>query len=149
MEATMAETRQTGGTNQATSTFVGLTVSVGEALDRFSILHIKASLASDDESLHLIRNDMAATALALERAGVCTTDLDKNDTYQQLTEVNQEIWDLREQLHAAHNRGSSDIVDVSDRLANSLPDLERRRYRLQRQLSRQFNSELQSVKSYM
>lgn len=70
-------------------------ISVGELLDKISILEIKESFAKDETKLTNIRRELS------ELRNLCLiTDDSINDLYAQLKQVNQELWHIEDYKRA-------------------------------------------------
>ena len=65
-------------------------VSVGELLDKISILEIKQGKIKDHEKLNFIKNEHAILKKQLENN--VKTDQKLNDLFQSLKEINAKLW---------------------------------------------------------
>lgn len=112
-------------------------VSVGEALDKYSILEIKSRCIQDERK----RSDVKAEleSLASLQEVIATHEL----LYSLLVHTNQEIWDLTDTLKA---------LDVTDStyagLANQIFDKNQSRFRIKSMLNHSAESGLKEQKSY-
>lgn len=117
--------------------------SVGDALDRVTILTIKSERIEDQGKLRHVARELAALATTLagvpeseEIMGVCT----------RLKAINEQLWDVEDQLRVKETQG--DFGEAFVQLARSVYVLNDTRAELKSQLNDLTGSELVEVKSY-
>ena len=118
--------------------------SLGDVVDRVSILHIKhARLADEGQRANVQRELDALTQAWTEQPHPAMADLTQ---WEQLIEVNGSLWDVEDALreHEARSDFSAEFV----RLARSVYHLNDRRAALKRQVNDALGSELIEEKSY-
>jgi len=115
-------------------------VSVGEVLDKISILRIKAARIKDGAKLPHVRHE-------LERL---TSVLEEPDKYEafiaQLTEHNMVIWDVEDALRLKEANGQFDAEFIA--LARKAYRTNDKRFAVKDAANRQFHSAIREQKSY-
>ena len=130
---------------------ISVLVSVGECLDKLSILEIKAGKIEDDR-LKYIKREMDALVQSIEQA--CGREPFKGDLYDQLVEVNSELWDLedehREEIAQANGAitpaGQSQHVNRCFYIGELICRTNDRRAQIKNQINLKFDKELREVK---
>jgi chromosome segregation ATPase len=127
---------------------VTVPISVGELLDKITILEIKAERIADRNKL---ANVEAELALLVERrqglglaAGAKGAEIDR--LIAALGAVNRRLWEVEDQLRALEHEGDFGATFVA--LARSVYQENDRRAELKRQLNEITGSELVEEKSY-
>jgi len=69
-------------------------ISVGELLDKITILHIKKKLLKDEKKLANVQKEYEYLNSKLDLSILSTTKYDS--FYQELLDVNRELWDIEE-----------------------------------------------------
>ena len=119
-------------------------VSVGEFLDKLSILEIKsekiedaAKLANVRRELQVLRDTWAASALAVA---------DVREDYAELMTLNRALWDIEDRIREHEGEGRFDAEFV--RLARSVYATNDRRAAVKKRINLRLGSELVEEKSY-
>ncbi len=73
-------------------------ISVGELIDKITILKIKQSKATNTEKLKNIEHELEQLTSTWNQAKA--PGLDISDLFNQLTEVNQTLWDIEDDIRA-------------------------------------------------
>ena len=116
-------------------------VSIGEVIDKLSILDIKKSKILDPARLECVEREYAA----LSEAKKHIAEFPNSFWYAQLVVVNTRIWDLTDEVRSF--AWSSDTEKFA-RLSNTIFDLNQQRFRLKERLNHLCNSEIQEQKGY-
>lgn len=114
-------------------------VSVGEALDKISILEIKAERITDTMKLSNVTKELEYLKLATQNYRMLKLE-------QELKDVNQRLWDVEDNLRLMEEQkdfGSSFI-----QLARSVYVLNDQRASIKKQINLATNSELIEEKNY-
>lgn len=74
--------------------FMEIKISVGELLDKITILHIKKKLLKDEKKLANVQKEYEYLNSKLDLSILSTTKYDS--FYQELLDVNRELWDIEE-----------------------------------------------------
>ena len=116
-------------------------VSVGELLDKISILRIKARRIREEAKLANVRRELGLLEPIAERVGI---ELDA--WYVQLDEVNRELWEIEDELRRHEAAGEFDGEFI--RLARAVYQTNDRRAAIKRAINAASGSELVEEKTY-
>lgn len=120
-------------------------VSVGEVLDKISILQIKAERISDESKLRNIENELRALH------AVVTASVQVDDAVESLLidlkAINTAIWDVEDDLRAMESRGEFGATFVE--AARSVYKNNDKRSALKREINHLTGSKLVEEKSYI
>ena len=114
-------------------------VSIGEVLDKISILKIKSSRITDTNKLDNVNRE-------LEYLNACAEGFRLPELELRLKEVNEQLWDVEDALRVHESK--SDFGDEFIRLARSVYVLNDERARIKKEINIQVGSELVEEKSY-
>jgi hypothetical protein len=119
-------------------------ISVGELLDKISILELKAAALADPEKRANVVRELAALSAVRDREVIPAPSL--NALYGELRAVNRRLWDIEDELRQLEHKGEfgSRFVEV----ARSVYRDNDRRAALKREINRLTGSELIEEKSY-
>jgi predicted nuclease with TOPRIM domain len=124
-------------------------ISAGELIDKLSILDIKERKIRDELKLANVRRERLAlqTVLKMQMADDLYDIRDQvNELYQQLTEVNDRLWVIEDEIRDHERRQS--FAGRFVELARSVYIENDRRAMLKRQINELTGSELVEEKSY-
>lgn len=115
-------------------------VSIGEVLDKISILAIKLDRIEDLDKLKNIQKEFTALTSQISSSMY----LDK--LYMKLCQVNQKLWNVEDKLrdHERLNNFNEDFIN----LARSVYKLNDERARIKKEINVKYGSELVEEKSY-
>jgi hypothetical protein len=133
------------GAQRASTRIISTPCSVGELIDKITILRIKADRIEDEGKLRNIRRELAlledlAADQALIRAGVASLT-------NQLAAVNQRLWDVEEEIRLCE--GDLDFGPRFVALARSVYVNNDERAALKRAINEMFDSAIVEEKSYV
>jgi len=115
-------------------------VSLGEALDKISILRIKLARIQDADKVTHIRHE-------LERLSAAVGNLDQyRASLDALQDVNSAIWDIEDAIRRKEKSGQFDADFIA--LARSVYVNNDKRFAIKNQINQQFQSSIQEQKSY-
>jgi hypothetical protein len=115
-------------------------VSIGEYIDKITILAIKSRRITDkDKVLNVLRELNQLVLLDSEK--IIDTDL-----YRKLIRVNEDLWEVEDAIRVKERNQQFD--DEFIELARSVYRLNDHRADLKRQINLQYESELMEEKSY-
>ena len=118
-------------------------VSLGELVDKISILYIKNKNIKDDEKLKLIREE-------LELLNITLHDHIKKNHIQEfldtLIEINSELWVIEDEIRDCERNKKFDERFVS--LARSVYITNDKRSEIKLGINKKFGSKIVEVKSY-
>lgn len=115
-------------------------VSIGELLDKISILAIKLDKVEDKDKLKNIQKEF----ISLTSQVSSSMYLDK--LYMRLCQVNQKLWNVEDKLryHERLNNFNEDFIN----LARSVYKLNDERARIKKEVNVKYGSEIIEEKSY-
>ena len=123
---------------------IKIPVSVGELVDRITILRLKAARIEDPAKLANVRSELAALEEIFER-DVGQVD-EVSETIGRLAEVNERLWEIEDGL-----RSLDEAQDFGDRFvqtARRVYQLNDLRFRLKREISEAHGSDVIEEKHY-
>jgi hypothetical protein len=119
-------------------------ISIGELIDKITILELKAERISDREKLHNVTTELNLLRDLKSGAGL---DMPEMDSYaQELKSLNATLWDAEDalrELEARHDFGPHFV-----KLARSVYQTNDRRARVKHLINKAFGSEIIEEKSY-
>jgi hypothetical protein len=119
-------------------------ISVGEFLDKLSILEIKSERIEDPVKLGHVRRELETLRGAW--AASPFADADPGEEYAQLAALNRTLWDIEDQIREREACGDFGAGFVE--LARSVYRTNDRRAAIKRRLNLRLGSDLVEVKSY-
>ena len=119
-------------------------VSVGELLDKITILEIKKSKFEDPAKLRNVTAELET--LARERDRALDLDSEAQRLVGELEAVNRALWDIEDEIRACEREG--DFGPRFVELARSVYKRNDRRAALKRELNERLGSRLVEEKSY-
>jgi hypothetical protein len=117
-------------------------ISIGEVVDKASILHIKKDRISDPEKLLNISKEYEYLIDVLSRIGIDSN----SQSYIDLLDVNTKLWDIEEAIRDKERRKEFDEEFIS--IARSVYMLNDERAVIKKNICIAFESEFIEEKSY-
>lgn len=124
---------------------LSIPVSVGEVLDKLSILEIKEEHITDEAKLEHIREEAAAIESVLEPFRVFDT-VGVQELYAGLDSINRQLWEVEDELREMEQR--QDFGQPFIDTARSVYKLNDERARFKHEINVLLGSEIVEVKSY-
>ena len=118
-------------------------VSLGELVDKISILHIKNINIKDDEKLKLIREELELLNQTLKK------HIKKNDIQNfldSLIEINSKLWVIEDDIRDCERNKKFDQTFIE--LARSVYFTNDKRSEVKLEINKKFGSKIIEVKSY-
>ena len=118
-------------------------VSLGELVDKISILHIKNINIKDDEKLKLIREELELLNQTLSK------HIKKNDIQNyldSLIEINSKLWVIEDDIRDCERNKKFDQTFIE--LARSVYFTNDKRSEVKLEINKKFGSKIIEVKSY-
>ena len=118
-------------------------VSLGELVDKISILHIKNINIKDDEKLKLIREELELLNQTLNK------HVNKNDIQNyldSLIEINSKLWVIEDDIRDCERNKKFDQTFID--LARSVYFTNDKRSEVKLEINKKFGSKIIEVKSY-
>ena len=119
-------------------------ISVGELIDKITILKIKQSKASNPEKLANIERELNELECTWEKEKA--PELDISDLFSQLTKVNEALWEIEDDIRAKEAAQTFDNEFVQ--LARSVYKQNDLRAELKKQINLRSGSALVEEKLY-
>jgi len=124
--------------------YVKIKISIGELVDKITILQIKKEMIVDESKLKKIENELNHLQSTL------TTISQKNDKLDelmaQLKEINTKLWKIEDDIRLLEkeNRFDNEFIE----LARSVYITNDKRFEIKNAINFEFSSEIAEVKSY-
>ena len=119
-------------------------VSVGELIDKLSILHVKQTKITNEEKLEYINKEFE---LLYNLSSGYLDNSEIETLYHQLVEINSKLWDIEDRLRVieTEKRFEGEFVDYARKVYFTNDD----RFRLKNEINKISNSEIREVKEYV
>jgi hypothetical protein len=119
-------------------------VSVGELIDKLSILQVKKVKISNEEKLVLVNKEFE---LLYNLSSVYLDSPDIEALYHQLCDINERLWDIEDRLRVieTEKRFEGEFVDQARRVYFTNDE----RFRLKNEINQITDSEIREVKDYV
>ena len=118
-------------------------ISLGELVDKISILKIKSKNIIDAEKLTLINDELALLELTLKKS---VSDSKINQYVYKLIEINSELWKIEDDIRDCERNKIFDKKFIE--LARSVYITNDKRSEIKLEINKYFGSVLVEVKSY-
>jgi len=115
-------------------------VSIGEALDKVSILTIKLNKIQETDKLRNVSKELNILTKELPR-GILEDPL-----YEKLCSVNLKLWEIEDEVRECERKGDFNLNFI--RLARAVYHRNDERSEIKREINIKYNSELIEEKSY-
>ena len=123
-------------------------ISLGELMDKISILLIKKDKIADQKKLNLINDELELLNLSLSE--IIDANNDRKDEIltlkENLKKINSELWDIEDEIRDCERKKLFDNTFIE--LARSVYIKNDKRAELKRNINMLFDSEIIEVKSY-
>jgi len=119
-------------------------ISVGELIDKITILKIKQQKASDEQKLANINRELSELETIWVKDKL--PELDISDLFDQLTQVNEALWDIEDDIRAKEAANTFDHEFIQ--LARSVYKQNDRRAALKKEINVRSGSTLVEEKLY-
>ena len=119
-------------------------VSVGELIDKLSILHVKQTKITNEEKLEYINKEFE---LLCNLSSGYLDNPEIESLYHQLVETNSKLWDIEDRLRVieTEKRFEGEFIDYARKVYFTNDD----RFRLKNEINNISNSEIREVKEYV
>jgi hypothetical protein len=122
---------------------VNVPVSVGELIDKLSILQVKKGKVKNSDKLKFIEKEYG---LLLSMSSEYFNNVDIISTYKELVDVNTKLWEVEDELRVIENTKVFD--DKFIELARAVYYTNDERFRLKDKINSLTNSEIKEQKDY-
>lgn len=116
-------------------------ISIGELIDKLSILEIKKEKISDSEKIHEIKKEYSY----LKK--VCEQNINEYENFvDKIKKINTKLWGIENKLRELEKKKKFDSEFI--KLARSVYSLNDNRFKIKNQINLKFNSNIMEQKSY-
>ena len=123
---------------------ISIQASVGEVVDKVSILNIKVEKLTNPDALENVSLELGFLKRALKDSGM--EEALSHSLFQQLAAVNAKLWLVEDELREFESTKTFDAEFIE--LARSVYQLNDRRATIKREINLTFGSKLMEEKSY-
>ena len=123
---------------------VNIPVSLGELLDKISILEIKNKKILDDTKLVNIKKELSGLRQVLESLNINLSEI--NDLYEELYNINLILWDIEDSIRILEKNESFDQEFID--FARKVYITNDKRFEVKNKINKTFNSKYVEEKSY-
>jgi hypothetical protein len=123
---------------------VTVPVSVGEIIDKLSILQVKKTKISDEKKLEFVNKEFE---ILYNLSSVYLDNLEIESLYHQLVEINSSLWDVEDKLRVLEKEKKFEGEFIS--LARKVYFTNDERFRLKNEINSITSSEIREVKDYV
>ena len=122
---------------------INIPISLGELIDKISILVIKEKKIKDEKKNNLIRKELTLLRKTLNEAA---NNNSINDYLNQLTDVNSALWKIEDEIRDCEKNKKFDQKFIE--LARSVYITNDRRAEIKLEINNKFGSKIVELKSY-
>lgn len=123
---------------------ITIPISVGELIDKLSILHVKQTKISNPEKLEYVNKEFE---LLYNFSSVYLNNEEISKLYHELVETNSKLWEIEDELRILETRKSFNVDFIE--LARSVYYTNDKRFRLKNEINERTSSEIREVKEYV
>ena len=123
---------------------VNIPVSLGELLDKISILEIKKKKIQNESKLKNIKKELIGLRNVLDKLNIDLSQID--DLYKDLYEINLSLWEIEDSIRILEK--NKDFEKQFIDLARSVYITNDKRFEVKNEINKLFNSEYVEEKSY-
>jgi len=123
---------------------VTVPVSIGEMIDKLSILQVKKTKISDEKKLEFVNKEFE---ILYNLSSVYLDKLEIELLYHQLVEINSSLWDVEDKLRVLEKEKIFEGEFIS--LARKVYFTNDERFRLKNEINSITSSEIREVKDYV
>jgi len=118
-------------------------ISLGELVDKLTILEIKLKKIEDKESINIINKEYQS----LNNIDLKGIDLKKYKTlFNELKSVNEKLWDIENEKRLLEK--NSDFEDKFIQVSRNVHFMNDKRAKIKKEINRTFGSNIEEVKEY-
>lgn len=122
---------------------VEIIISVGELIDKVSILNVKRNKIIDNKKLQYIHQELSVLEL---KTKLFLDDLETKLSLEKLIEINSELWEVEDKIRDLESKKKFD--DSFIELARKVYILNDRRFEEKNKINEYYNSSIREVKDY-
>ena len=123
---------------------ITIPVSVGELIDKLSILHVKQMKINNPEKLEYVNKEFE---LLYNFSSVYLNNEEISKLYHELVSTNSKLWDIEDMLRVIETEKTFDLKFIE--LARNVYHTNDKRFRLKNEINERTSSEIREVKEYV
>tara|TARA_Y100000768_G_C23936915_1_gene663030 strand:+ start:545 stop:931 length:387 start_codon:yes stop_codon:yes gene_type:complete len=123
---------------------VNIPVSLGELLDKISILEIKNKKILQESKLKNIKNELTGLKKVLQEMNINLSET--NNLYEKLYKINLSLWEIEDSIRVLEK--NEDFGKHFIDLARSVYKTNDKRFEVKNEINKLYNSEYVEEKSY-
>ena len=123
---------------------INVPISLGELLDKISILEIKNEKIKDEKKLNNVSKELLSLKKTLELLNLNSKDL--KPLYDKLKEINLKLWNIEDDIRILEKEGQFEEKFIQ--LARNVYITNDQRFEIKNQINISFNSDFVEEKSY-
>lgn len=123
---------------------VSIPVSIGEMIDKLSILQVKKTKISDESKLKFVEKEFE---ILYNLSSLYLDNFEIELLYNQLVDINTSLWDVEDRLRVIENEKRFEGEFIS--LARKVYFTNDERFRLKNEINLITSSEIREVKDYV
>lgn len=123
---------------------IAIPVSVGELIDKLSILRVKQTKITDSEKLEYVNKEFE---LLYNFSSVYFNNEEISKLYHELVETNTKLWDIEDKLRVIETEKNFDSQFIE--LSRSVYYTNDERFSLKNEINKITSSEIREVKEYV
>ena len=123
---------------------ITIPVSVGELIDKLSILHVKQTKINNSEKLVYVNKEFE---LLYNFSSVYLNNEEILKLYHELVNTNSELWEIEDMLRVIETEKTFDSKFIE--LARNVYHTNDKRFRLKNEINERTSSEIREVKEYV
>ncbi len=120
---------------------IEIPISLGELLDKLSILMIKSEMISDSEKLKEVAIEEKLLKGKVDALGIDSTEL-----FAELLQINKKLWKIEDDIREKERKDEFDKEFIE--LARSVYVTNDQRFDIKNRINLKFGSAIKEVKSY-
>jgi nuclear transport factor 2 (NTF2) superfamily protein len=122
---------------------IQIPVSVGELIDKLSILHVKKTKVSNEQKLTFINTEFE---LLYNMSSYYLNDEEISKLYHKLVEINSKLWDVEDELRVIESTKEFDVNFIG--LSRKVYYTNDERFSVKNKINELTNSDIREQKDY-
>jgi hypothetical protein len=123
---------------------ITIPISVGELIDKLSILHVKQTKITNEDKLEYVNKEFK---LLHNMSSEYLNQPEIETLYHSLVTVNSELWNIEDELRVLETRKSFNVDFIE--LARKVYFTNDKRFELKNEINKFTDSEIREVKDYV
>ena len=123
---------------------INIPTSLGELIDKVSILLIKKNIITESDKLEHVNNELSKLQSVLNSTKILKTQIE--EYINQLKDINLKLWNIEDEIRECEKNNLFD--DKFIQLSRSIYKFNDQRAKIKLIINKEFDSEIVEVKSY-